>query len=246
MTTKLRSLSMKLHALLFNKIPPVFTVKLVIVAICIFSSFSKASDRTAAPQKLILSYGPHPTMDNMILPRVQKAYQKLGIQIDFVPTNSERFVKLFQQNLLDGDVARINRRHQQIPDLVDVLLIDQVHASYHCRPKIPCSLKDLQDPGLRIYIPTIEQGLAAMEINIKAKLYIVNDWSQLLSMYRHGRIDRFIWLNSEHYHKDELTDTVSLNIPHPKTELYHVLRKKYAAIFPQIKAAIEYEMAQKP
>ena len=246
MTTNLRNLATTLHQIMTNKKLPVVAVKWALVAICICSLGSHAEDQLAAPKHLIISYGHHPTMDRIILPRVQKAYQKLGIQVDFVPTNTERFVKLFQQNLVDGDVARINRLQQQMPDLVDVALIDQVQASYHCRPTIPCSLKDLADPDLRIYLPAIEHGLAAMEIKIRAKLYIVNDWNQLLMMYNRGRIDRFIWLNSEHYHNAELTGTVRLNIPHPQTELHHVLRKKHSAIFPKIKTAIEYEMALKP
>ncbi|TXH94340.1 MAG: hypothetical protein E6Q75_13405 [Rheinheimera sp.] len=211
-----------------------FKCLIFLITLC-FTAYIPLS--AAAPVKLIFSYTNHPAITYTLLPLIQQAYQRLGIEVAFVEANGGRFLKLAETGQIDGDVGRADVLLPLLRDMLPAAFLDDAVVSYHCRPTIKCALTDLNDPQQQLHTPVVSQILPLMQIKIAARLYPVNDWIQLQHMYLQGRVDRFLWIETLTFASEPHTNTQKFVLSHPPVKLYHLLHRRHQAL--AVKAGAE-------
>jgi hypothetical protein len=202
-------------------------------------SFFCDAEETTKLKPLVFSYVSHPIIELQLKPRLSEAYRKLGYKVRFVNMQSDRFIQQFESGAVDGDVARLGQLTSVLPSMLLVYQFDQINLTLECRPGLSCTEADLEDPENLLFIPAQSQVFRMLQLNYKAQVYTVRDWSQLIDLYNEGKIDRFFWLEGRKLKTGQLPPTNSLLIKTPQLALYHVLHKSNAELAPLIKAELE-------
>ncbi|WP_127024767.1 hypothetical protein [Rheinheimera mangrovi] len=205
----------------------------------LFCCFFSDAKETARLKPLVFSYVSHPIIELHLKPRISDAYRKLGYKVRFVNMPSDRFIRQFESGAVDGDVARLGQLTSVLPSMLLVYQFDQLELTLQCRPGLSCTEADLEDPENLLFIPAQNQVFRMLQLNYKAQVYTVRDWSQLIDLYNEGKIDRFFWLEGHRLKTGQLPQTNSLLIKTPQLALYHVLHKSNAELAPLIKAELE-------
>lgn len=206
---------------------------------CLLFCFSSAAQEAIRLKPLVFSYVSHPIIELQIKPRISEAYRNLGYKVRFVDMQSDRFIQQFESGAVDGDVARLGQLTSVLPSMLLVYQFDQINLTLECRPGLSCTDSDLEDPENILFIPAQNQVFKMLQLNYKAQVYTVRDWSQLIDLYNEGKIDRFFWLEGRKLKTGQLPPTNSLLIKTPQLALYHVLHKSNAELAPLIKAELE-------
>ncbi|MCA1928412.1 hypothetical protein [Rheinheimera sp.] len=202
-------------------------------------SFFSDAEETTRLKPLVFSYVSHPIIELQLKPRISEAYRKLGYKVRFVNMQSDRFIQQFESGAVDGDVARLGQLTSVLPSMLLVYQFDQLNLTLECRPGLSCTEADLEDPKNLLFIPAQNQVFRMLQLNYKAQVYTVRDWSQLIDLYNEGKIDRFFWLEGNRLKTGQLPQTNSLLIKTPELKLYHVLHNSNAELAPLVKAELE-------
>ena len=205
----------------------------------LFCCFFSDAKETARLKPLVFSYVSHPIIELHLKPRISEAYRKLGYKVRFVNMPSDRFIRQFESGAVDGDVARLGQLTSVLPSMLLVYQFDQLELTLQCRPGLSCVEADLDNPENLLFIPAQSQVFRMLQLNYKAQVYTVRDWSQLIDLYNEGKIDRFFWLEGHKLKTGQLPPTNSLLIKTPQLALYHVLHKSNAELAPLVKAELE-------
>jgi hypothetical protein len=205
----------------------------------LFCCFFSDAKETARLKPLVFSYVSHPIIELHLKPRISEAYRKLGYKVRFVNMPSDRFIRQFESGAVDGDVARLGQLTSVLPSMLLVYQFDQLELTLQCRPGLSCVEADLDNPENLLFIPAQSQVFRMLQLNYKAQVYTVRDWSQLIDLYNEGKIDRFFWLEGHRLKTGQLPQTNSLLIKTPQLALYHVLHKSNAELAPLVKAELE-------
>lgn len=205
-----------------------------------------AAAKGTLPRVLVLSYSNHPTVQKYYLPIVQQAYQNLGIEIQMVEAAPERFIQLYQQGKIDGDIARIDALSQLLPQLVLVRQLDRMQVSYHCSAAVPCSAADINDPNLLIFTPVVKTARQLIKLQVLAKTYEVNSWQQLLDLYQQKKVDRFLMVDGARFHTTLQASPQRFEIAHRPLPFYHVLHHQHRQLAPLVAKQIEKVLATYP
>lgn len=205
-----------------------------------------AAAKGTLPRVLVLSYSNHPTVQKYYLPIVQQAYQNLGIEIQLVEAAPERFIQLYQQGKIDGDIARIDALSQLLPQLVLVRQLDRMQVSYHCSAAVPCSAADINDPNLLIFTPVVKTARQLIKLQVLAKTYEVNSWQQLLDLYQQKKVDRFLMVDGARFHTTLQASPQRFEIAHRPLPFYHVLHHQHRQLAPLVAEQIEKVLATYP
>ncbi len=205
----------------------------------LLSSFFCDAEESTKLKPLVFSYVSHPIIELQIKPRISEAYRNLGYKVRFVDMQSDRFIQLFESGAIDGDVARLGQLTSVLPSMLLVFQLDQLDLTLECRPGLSCTDSDLEDPENTLFIPAQNQVFKMLQLNYKAQVYTVRDWSQLIDLYNEGKIDRFFWLEGHRLKTGQLPQTNSLLIKTPELKLYHVLHNSNAELAPLVKAELE-------
>jgi len=212
----------------------------LLMVVLITGSQSEASDSEGVrPQQLTFSYTSHPIVESVLLPVVRQAYQNLGIEVEFVAVESQRAHQLLRDGLVDGDVARLSEVAYRMQNVVLVTMLDKLSLSLRCRPDIPCTTEDVNNTKLRIFMASSRTTLAFLNLNYKAELYPLRDWSQINEMYQQNKIERFLWIEGTLTLSPVVENVVVLPLDSKPLEIYHLLHKSYAYLVPQATAQIE-------
>lgn len=205
----------------------------------LFCCFFSDAKETARLKPLVFSYVSHPIIELHLKLRISEAYRKLGYKVRFVNMPSDRFIRQFESGAVDGDVARLGQLTSVLPSMLLVYQFDQLELTLQCRPGLSCVEADLDNPENLLFIPAQSQVFRMLQLNYKAQVYTVRDWSQLIDLYNEGKIDRFFWLEGHRLKTGQLPQTNSLLIKTPQLALYHVLHKSNAELAPLVKAELE-------
>lgn len=198
------------------------------------------------PRVLVFSYTNHPTTQQYYLPIIRQAYQNLGIEIQLVEASPNRFIQLYQEGKIDGDIARIDSLKQLLPQMQLVYQIDEMKISYHCSARVKCSPADLTDPGLLIFTPVVKKVQDMIKLKISAKTYEVNNWQQLLDMYQQQKVDRFMMVDGKRFHTTLQLSSQRFVIPHIPLPFYHMLHHQHQQLTPLVAAEIAKVLATYP
>lgn len=204
------------------------------------------SAKGTVPRALVFSYTNHPTTQQYYLPIVRQAYQNLGIELQLVEAGTERFIQLYQEGKIDGDIARIGLLKQLLPSLLLVYQLDEMQVSYHCSARVSCSIADLTDPQLLIFTPVVKKVQQMIKLQILAKTYEVNNWQQLLDLYQQQKADRFLMADGRYFHTTLTASAQRISIPHMPLPFYHVLHHQHNQLAPLVTAEITKVMAAYP
>ncbi|MBU0914669.1 MAG: hypothetical protein KKF22_19235 [Gammaproteobacteria bacterium] len=200
---------------------------------------------TTRLKPLVFSYVSHPIIELQLKPIISEAYLKLGYKVRFVNMQSDRFIQQFESEAVDGDVARLGQLTSVLPSMLLVYQFDQINLTLQCRPGLSCDEADLADPKKLLFIPAQSQVFRMLQLNYKAQVYTVRDWSQLIDLYNEGKIDRFFWLEGQRLKSGQLPQTSRLLIKTPQLALYHVLHNSNAELAPLVKVELEKIMQKK-
>lgn len=198
------------------------------------------------PRGLVFSYTNHPTTQQYYLPIVRQAYKNLGIELELVEASTARFIQLYQEGKIDGDIARISQLKQFLPDLLLVYKIDDMQVSYHCGANVHCSAADLNNPNRLIFTPVVKKVQQLIKLQLLAKTYEVNSWQQLLDLYQHQKTNRFLMVDGRRFHTTLNATPQRIAIRHTLLPVYHVLHNKYQQLVPLVAAEMKNVMARYP
>ncbi len=79
--------------------------KSALLGLLLLLTWPLSAQQPERPAKMTFSYVDHPAMVNFIIPVIRDAYQKLGIETDFIAQPSNRNLMLVEKNVVDGDVG---------------------------------------------------------------------------------------------------------------------------------------------
>ena len=203
---------------------------------------SKADADAALSQTLTLSYVSHPVTENVLVPLIRESYQSLGLNINFMAVEAERGLRLLQEGMVDGDVARTDLVLATLDNVVTVAKLDELKLELHCRPGLQCKLDDLTNPGVLLFFPESARSVRELDLKITAQKYHVRDWSQLVLLYNADKVDRFLWVSSTLTCVNPVANTSAVVIPAAPIEIYHVIHKSKSDLLKPLQIAIEKEL----
>lgn len=216
-----------------------------VVFCLLWLSFSSGAEQPVRLKPLVFSYVRHPIVELQLKPMITEAYRNLGYEVRFVDMQSDRFIQQFESGAIDGDVARLGQLASVLPSMLLVYQFDQLNLTLQCRPGLSCVEADLENPEQLLFVPAQTQVFKMLQLNYKAQIYTVRDWSQLLDLYKNDKIDRFFWLEGTLLKSGLLPDTSSLQIKTPTLDLYHVLHNSNTELAPLVKAELKKIMQKK-
>lgn len=217
----------------------------IFVCCCVLLCTSPQAKGTL-PRVLVFSYTNHPTTQQYYLPIIRQAYQNLGIEIQLVEAGPDRFIQLYQEGKIDGDIGRTATLKQLLPRMQLVYQIDEMKISYHCSARVKCSPADLTDPALLIFTPVVKKVQDMVKLKISARTYEVNNWQQLLDMYQQQKVDRFIMVDGKRFHTTLQLSLQRFFVPHLPIPFYHMLHHKHSQLTPLVAAEIAKVLASYP
>jgi len=224
-----------------------FKAQLWLLMLCCYSCLPGfAAAKGTLPRVLVFSYTNHPTVQKYYLPIVLQAYQNLGIEIQLVEMATERFIQLYQQGKIDGDIARIEALTQLLPQLLLVQQLDQMQVSYHCSAVVHCSAADINDPNLLMFTPVVKKARQLIKLQVLAKTYEVNSWQQLLDLYQQKKVDRFLMVDGGRFHTTLQVSPQRFEIAHMPLPFYHVLHHQHRQLAPLVAEQIQKVLAGYP
>ncbi|WP_027672506.1 ABC transporter substrate-binding protein [Rheinheimera baltica] len=195
--------------------------------------------RQVMADELLFSHSNHPITHAILIPMLQDVYRELGYQLRFQEAEGARTLKLFADNLVDGDVARLEPVLRGIDNAVPVVLLDTVQVVLYCRKGIVCQDSVLRNAKLRILVPTQDATLQLLATNIEAKLYFNSDWNGVMAMFVSGKIDYMLWAESKLIAPLPLDNANKAATTIGPFGLYHLLHLKHSALAMPVAEALE-------
>ncbi|MBV2129217.1 hypothetical protein [Arsukibacterium indicum] len=197
---------------------------------------------TISSQTINLSYVSHPVVETVLLPLIRSAYQNIRVEVKFTAVETERGLRLLQDGMVDGDVARTGQVLAKLDNVITVAKLAELKLELHCRPGVQCKLNDLTDPEVLLFFPESARTLKELDLQITAQKYHLRDWSQLIAMYDAGKVDRFLWISSSLDCASPVANTTVVAIPTAPIDLYHVIHASKLALLEPLKSAINNEL----
>ncbi|MDX1539204.1 hypothetical protein [Arsukibacterium sp.] len=221
----------------------------LLAAVCLLMPCYGVADSGTATepepsQTINLSYVSHPVIDTVLLPVIRTAYQNLGLKVNFIVVEAERGLRLLQDGMVDGDVARTGIVLAKLDNIITLTKLDELTLELHCRPGIQCKLADLTNPGVLIFFPESARTVKELQLMITAQKYHVSSWTKLVELYQADKIDRFLWIRSSLTCKSPVAETTIVTIPTAPIEIFHVIHKSKSDLQQLLTTEIETELAR--
>jgi polar amino acid transport system substrate-binding protein len=175
---------------------------------------------------------------------LRQAYGRLGMEIEEVDIPSERGLRMSNEGLLDGEVARVEGLEQTYPNLIRVpvaVLATSVEAI-----AIDPSIRVSKWEDLRRYSLCIPHGIKAIELPTAGmNAYTVNSGQQIIKMLKvkHcqvGVIASATWADYEDLDWSGIRPVGRLG----SFPLYHYLHKRHADLVPRLSAVLKQMRAE--
>ncbi|MCY7295564.1 hypothetical protein [Alteromonas sp. a30] len=212
-----------------------------IFALILLSPIAHAVNTTSTtklPKSLTFSTSSHAAVEHYYQPLIQAAYQRLGIDIEFLQLNEERSIRLLDQGLLDGDTIRTENIHKSNSHFIPVQMLGEARIYLVCQPHIECNANLLEQKKFSLGSvggsSHFDDLLADSEIT---QLRYTN-YHLLKTSFEQGKIDAYIEIISAHYHQQafpQKANTAYLETIHG----FHYLHESHARLAPQVAAAIK-------
>ena len=227
-----------------NKLLPSFNAPIlkVILIILTLALQCHPRDALAGDKTYILSYSPVSLFHELVRDRVKEAYQRAGLNVQFIPLPNKRSLLSANNGDVDGDVGRIASIESSFPNLrrVDAKLIDLHGAAYTTRADIHHYDKGLLDHYRIGYV----LGVRWAEDLIKGREATkARDYKGLFDLLKENRVD--IVLATTASADAVIKQNTTSDLPIRKLEpvifsepIYHYLNKKNSAIIPRLEQAI--------
>lgn len=175
--------------------------------------------------------------------RLEAAYERAGLPVEFVPLPQKRSLLLAVDGLLDGDAGRIPGLEVTYPSLVrvDAKLLDLTGAAYVVRGQNFGDYRVALLDSLRV--GAVRGVLWAKKLMGNRHLEQVNNYETLFDMLLAGRIDMALGSRSsaEGVLRDDRAryDSIRMMVPPVyQTPFYHYVNRKNADIVPLLEKAL--------
>lgn len=175
-------------------------------------------------------------------PILEKAYQRIGYKVNFLPLPSKRTLHMANQGKIDGEMLRTKKILSQFKNLIpiDVPLITNSAYAITTDP----NLQILTWDDLKPYRVGIINGLIAIEKQTThLKPQKVNHFEDLFSLLLHARVDVVVVpMYNAAREISKFNKLKKLYIQTPalhSMELYHFIHKKNVHLRPALTKAIK-------
>jgi hypothetical protein len=199
------------------------------------------------PQKLVFSYVNHPVIVERILPMLEKAYGRLGIEVAFVMQPSARNLKLVAQGVTDGEAVYSDLLINSYPNLliVEPPFFTSIFVLL-CHKSVVCQQQKLSDASKTLVLTDASrEGLQIKyEQDLKMQLYSINSLDRIPQLIESGKMTYGIYVTTEDdkslddFHNLQATSLFTTNT-------YHILNEKHQGLIPSVSASIMAVLAEK-
>lgn len=213
---------------------------------CGFLANGQESLPLITPTKMVFSYINHPVIVKQILPVIEQAYARLGIEVAFVMQPSARNLKLVAKGVTDGEAVYSDLLIHSYPNLLIVeppffqsIFILLCHKSVSCAQQI---LKD-ERKTLVLTDASLEGLQIKYQQDLKMQLYSINSLDRIPKLIESGKMSYGIYVTTAD--DTSLTDYHNLqSTPLFTSSTYHILNEKHKALIPAVSAAIKAVLAE--
>ncbi len=211
--------------------------------LCLILLATFISPTLVTAKELIFTHSGHPKAKTVLIPLLEDIYDELGYQLTFQEAEGARALKLLNDGVVDGDVARLEPLLLGLHDAYPLVLLDTVQVVLYCRISIKCDNSILQNHRVNILIPTHDATLQLLTQDIKARQYFNSDWQNIITMFNAGKIDYLIWVESQFLAAPGLTNANKSDTSIGPFKVYHVLHKQHQALSEQVSKKLESRLA---
>ena len=195
-------------------------------------------------KELLLSHSSHPVMHNILIPMLQDVYGELGYNLTLQEAEGARVIKLMNEGLVDGDVARLEPILSHLKSAVAVVKLDSIQVILFCRKDISCDKDVLLNSKLRVLVPTVDATLTLLTNDILAKRYFNNDWDSIIAMFNAGKVDYLLWIESRLISPLALSNANRSDTNIGPFGLYHILHNSHQHLAEPIANMLKQRLAQ--
>lgn len=199
-----------------------------------FSCFAQAT--TTPVNKISISVSSHAAAQQFYRPLVNKAYNAIGYEVEFLVLPEERSNIMIERGDIDGDVIRTSKILDTSNNLIAVWPLGGAAIYMVCQQDIPCNSEALQDDSR--LLGTVAGDAYFQSIIHQTKVVHVkfNRYDQLQNSFEKKRIDYYFAVvnkslnegaNLKSQNKHKIEDIMG----------YHVLHKKHSHIIEPLRRA---------
>lgn len=206
--------------------------------------FGASVEHPLAGKTLTLSYVNHPVIVKQIIPLVQRAYLRLGIDVDFVEQPSKRNLRLASSGITDGEVAYSDLLVQPYANLL--LVGPEFFESIFvllCHRSEPCDKGVLYEEEKTIVLTDASRdGLESVyQDKLSVGMYSINSLKRIPRLIDGRRLVYGIYVTTED--DTSLADYPELTyVELFRTKTHHVLNEKHATLATHVAKALQQEM----
>lgn len=195
---------------------------------------------------LKISYLNHPSVVNIALPIVKKAYESLGIEVQFIESPAHRLLQEIQSNHTDGDVIHAQEIFNTFPDIIKVgPPLTRVDYVLLCAENVPCDHSVLMS-GVDQIVATDQSKRVIISKYPEAKnkeFYQLNFLGKLPELLITHRFNYAIYIVAKDWPLPQsLTHLQMFHLF--ESEAYHILHKRHEDIAKHVGKAIEQQLKQ--
>lgn len=207
---------------------------------------SKASATTPKTTSLKISYLNHPSVVKIAMPIVQRAYESLGIEVQFIESPAHRLLQEIQSHHTDGDVIHAQEIFNTFPEIIKVgPALTKVDYVLLCAENMPCDHSVLMS-GIDQIVATDQSKRVIISKYPEAKsreFYQLNFLGKLPELLISHRFNYAIYIVAKDWPLPQ--SLTHLQMYHLfESEAYHILHKRHEDIAKQVAKAIEQQLKQ--
>lgn len=193
---------------------------------------------------LKISYLNHPSIVNVAMPIIQKAYDSLGINVQFIESPAHRLLQEIQSDHTDGDVIHAQEIFSPFPDIIKVgPPLTRVDYVLLCAENVPCDHSVLMS-GTEQIVATDQSKRVIISKYPEAKnkeFYQLNFLGKLPELLITHRFNYAIYIVAKDWPLPE--SLTHLQMHHLfESEAYHILHKRHQDIADQVGNAIKQQL----
>lgn len=211
---------------------------------CLIALMAFFAGTSLSAKELLFSHSTHPVVNSVLIPMLEDVYSELGYKLRFQQAEGARVVKLLNEGMVDGDVARLAPILNSLNTAAAVAQLDTIHVILLCRKELRCTNTVLQDPKLRVLVPTVDATLTLLTNDILAKRYFNNDWDSIVAMFNAGKIDYLLWIESRLIPPLALSNANRSDTNIGPFGLYHILHNNHQHLAEPIANMLKQRLAQ--
>lgn len=204
----------------------------IIIAIMLMWSSTTRAD--SQQKSLHFSASSHDAVVNYYKPLVQRAYEKIGYQIEVSVLPEKRSLLMLEAGTLDGDIVRTASILKNSATMLPVWPLGSAKVFLICQQELSCNSDTLRREN--IVLGTVAGNTYFRNILKHSDIghVLFNRYEQLHQAFALGRIDMYIDIvNSDLGEEQKLTQSNHFLLD--EFTGYHILHKKHQALIEPLK-----------